>query len=132
MAESKVPSTKAEVNAHVTKEYNEAKEQILEGTVNVIPNCEYRAKSIYNFQGLGIYSGLYYIKKATHTIRNGSYTVTLSVFKKDNPGESGGGNGKGDAGEENTTSPRREEAKLDNTYVKKIVVDKVTGGGTWS
>lgn len=79
-----------EIRKKAENAYKDGKDYMLTGTLNVIPHCRYTSKSIVNCMGLGVYSGLYYIKKAVHTIRNGQYTTTLEVLLEEQRLSSGG------------------------------------------
>lgn len=69
----------------------------LEGTLDVMPNPEYRARDIYRIEGVGsIFSGNYYVTRAVHTISDSGYSVSLDVVGLDHvftstsiPSESG-------------------------------------------
>ena len=44
---------------------------------------------MYQCNGLGIYSGMYYANKVTHTINANGYSVVIEATKKDIPGSGG-------------------------------------------
>jgi hypothetical protein len=55
----------------------------MEGVIGLLPNPEFRAKRIYNVQGVGeVFSGNYYFKKVRHTI-GATYDVEADVAKID-------------------------------------------------
>jgi hypothetical protein len=55
----------------------------MEGVVGLLPNPAYRAKRIYNIQGVGaVFNGNYYFKKIRHTI-GATYDVEADVAKID-------------------------------------------------
>ena len=55
--------------------------EYIEGTMSVIPNADYKAKSVFYLRGLGeIFSGAYYVKKVRHIISNG-YSVECDVIR---------------------------------------------------
>jgi hypothetical protein len=110
---------KSVLPSSVASKYRSDKDNVLRGTFNVLPNCMFRAKALYDIQGLGIYSGIYYATKVTHSISRGSYKVVIEAVYKGASALSDGGGG-GDVPEE--AAPRREE--------QKIVVDSNSSEGT--
>lgn len=59
--------------------------ETIEATIDVLPNPKYRARTAYKVAGVGvIFSGAYYIRKATHTInRDSGYSVELDTINMD-------------------------------------------------
>lgn len=99
----------------------------LEGSLSLMPDCEYAAGASYTLSGLGsVFDGDYKFKKVTHTFTNSGYSVAVDVYRRLS-GTSGATNG-GDTAEEAAATPRREAAQTtladDESYV---TVDKETG-----
>lgn len=56
--------------------------EYIEGVIGLIPNPDYKAKTVYRVQGVGsIFNGDYYFKKVRHTIGQDTYTVEADVIK---------------------------------------------------
>lgn len=73
-------STVAQVNTQAKAQIYDAVDQLIEGSVSLFPNCDYRAKTVRGYKGLGqIFNGLYYSRKMTHTINDSGYNVTGDV-----------------------------------------------------
>lgn len=71
----------AGVNDDSSKKVENQIKEYIEGTVGLLPNSDYRAKTIYGIHGVGeIFSGSYYFKKVRHTIGE-TYTVEADVIR---------------------------------------------------
>lgn len=125
MATRKLPRTKIAP----TVNQRSKKEDILQGTVNVIPNCSYSAKQVVECVGLGIYSGNYYVNKVIHKISNGNYTTTLQVRLKALGAASGGSSGSSAEKEEVAEPPRKEAATVttNSAGIKAVGIRYDTG-----
>ena len=111
-------SSKKSLENQAKKKSQKEKEQILQGTVNVIPSYEYCAKAIYTCVGLGQFDGNYYVKKATHTINDGNSEVTLELIGTD---VVNAGTTKGKKAENKTEETRRQPVKQ-NTAQDELYV----------
>lgn len=86
-------STKAILSSKAKAEKVEVEANVVKIILNVMPNISYRAKSIYQVNGLGIFSGLFYIQKVTHTIDTSGFSTVLEGYRiAGSPDELGAGN----------------------------------------
>ena len=79
------PSTSSDAKSQTQKKsQNTTKAQVneyVEGTIGVLPNSAYTPRKIYKLNGVGrLFHGMYYTKRATHTISGDSYSVELEVL----------------------------------------------------
>lgn len=56
----------------------------LEGTMELVPNPNFKAREVYFCDGLGqVFNGNYYLKSVTHTISSDGYSVSADVQNVD-------------------------------------------------
>ena len=78
-------NTQQNAQSTATTKVEEQIYEYCEGVVGVLPNPGYKAKTIYNIQGVGsIFNGNYYFRKVRHAIGADVYTVEADVCKMDN------------------------------------------------
>jgi hypothetical protein len=105
-----------------TEKKEEAKSR-LEGTLDVMPDCEYRSGQSYTLEGLGsVFDRKYQVKRVTHNINRGGYSVSLEMTADL------ASKGKASGGDRAPEEPRRENANTkaadETAYVS---VEKETG-----
>ena len=105
----------------------EQKNQVLQATIEVLPNAGYRAKGMYKVDGVGIYSGMYYAKKVTHTINSEGYSVVIEALRKDHPV---GGTATTKSVGGNSTPPAATRNDRQKSNVGGVLVDQKTGNVT--
>lgn len=75
-------SIQVKVSKQLRKDVLGSTNEYVEGTMKVIPNCEYRVNKIYDIDGVGenLFVGAYYVKKVRHVFNNG-YSVECDIIK---------------------------------------------------
>ena len=74
-------SIQVKVSKQLRKNVLGTSNEYVEGTMKVIPNCEYRTNKIFDIDGVGeIFVGAYYLKKVRHIFNNG-YSVECDIIK---------------------------------------------------
>lgn len=79
-------STENAIQQELEKETKTITEEYIEGPLIVLPNCDYKARSIYKLRGFGnLFDGVYYVKSVKHIIsaEYGYEKVQLEVLKVD-------------------------------------------------
>lgn len=75
------------VNTSTKKQLENVELEYIEGSGNILPNCQVRAKKVYSLHGLGaIFSGNYYARGVKHIIDGTGYSMTISLTKIDYKG----------------------------------------------
>lgn len=78
---NEVKKTETGVDAKAKKEYTKA-ENVLKGTLTVVPDPTLKAKQTVMLEGFGgLLSGLYFVDRVTHTFSNNGYAQSLEVSR---------------------------------------------------
>lgn len=114
--------TKTETKSKSSKKANTDDQNTIKLTLDVVPNIGYRAKGVYNIVGLGIYSGVYYIKKVTQIVNEGGMTTQLEGYRVGESTDGGDGNSNTDnaetAASDTPTNTSNREQRETVTFVE--------------
>lgn len=127
-------STKDTTKEKSSKDFTKKKEEILKGTLQVVPDCDFDAGVTYKCEGLGIFSGSYYAEKVTHTITQSGYSVDIDVHRKEAPSKApvsskntgsstssgNGSNGKRNTGNVEVVALGTKTGSVTTTYLSKL------------
>lgn len=82
---------KYKVQGKKRKQFMDAENHKLEGSIELAPNVNYRQQSVYGIEGLhsGVFNGNYRFQTVTKTISTDGFTVNADVIKVKSKGKSG-------------------------------------------
>ena len=78
------PSTRDKVKKEAKKESSRKSIQMLQGSLNIIPDLEFKTREVYTLSGLeSVFDGNYYVEQCTHSITRSGYAISATVIKVD-------------------------------------------------
>lgn len=78
---STITDVKESTDLAVKKKNTAKVEEYITGSMDVLPNSDFRPTQVYNVMGLGsLFSGKYYVNKVVHSIGE-TYTVNCEVMQ---------------------------------------------------
>lgn len=78
------PSTRDKVKKEAKKETSRKSIQMLQGSLNIVPDLDFKTREVYTLSGLeSVFDGNYYVEQCTHSITKGGYAISATVIKVD-------------------------------------------------